>query len=78
MGRAMTATTDYSMLIKKCMLWAEATNNREAFQAFVALAEIWRRISDFQHKSSCVLNLSHPTTKSGRPASNRLQSGIWP
>jgi len=40
-------TTDYSALTKKCILWAEAADTQDTSEAFLALAEAWKRISAF-------------------------------
>lgn len=34
------------------MLWAETAETHDAFEAFVALAEVWRRIADLEHQAS--------------------------
>ncbi len=38
---------DYNSLRKQCMLWAEAADTQDAFEAFLALAETWKRINEF-------------------------------
>jgi len=39
--------TDYLALTKQCILWAEAADTQDTFEAFLALAEAWKRISAY-------------------------------
>lgn len=48
----MAWAMDYVEHVKQCMLWAETAELHEAFEAFLALAEVWRRIADLGHQAS--------------------------
>jgi hypothetical protein len=54
----MTPSSDYPKLISECMRWAETADSQDTFEAFVALAEIWRRIADHE-QSGRKLNRSN-------------------
>jgi len=43
---------NYSELVKNCLRWAETAETSDTFEAFVALAEIWRRIADIEHPAT--------------------------
>lgn len=47
MGLAM----NYAELVKNCLVWAETAETSDGFEAFLALAEVWRRIEDLEHRS---------------------------
>jgi hypothetical protein len=38
--------TDYSALRRQCLLWAEASDTQDSFEAFLVLAETWKRINE--------------------------------
>jgi hypothetical protein len=45
---AMAASVDYRHLISDCLRWAETADSPDAFEAFLALAETWKRIAEFE------------------------------
>ncbi len=47
----MVLTMNYSELASKCLRWAETAENSDAFEAYLALAEIWKRIADLEHRA---------------------------
>jgi hypothetical protein len=47
----MALAMNYSELAGNCLRWAETAETHDAFEAFLALAEIWRRIEDLEHRT---------------------------
>jgi hypothetical protein len=52
MDNHMAQAMNYAELVKNCLVWAETAETSDGFEAFLALAEVWRRIADLEHRSS--------------------------
>ena len=46
----MAASVDYQRVISDCLRWAESADSPDAFDAFLALAETWKRIAELEQR----------------------------
>jgi hypothetical protein len=50
-GYAMNTSMNYPKLLMESLRLAETADGRDAFEAFMALAEVWKRLFDLERKN---------------------------